>query len=44
MTEVLLTVHLLEVRDLVEIAYIDDGKVLDSIGDAYNYARLIRAT
>jgi len=27
-------VHLLEVRDLVEIAHIDDGKVLDSIGDA----------
>lgn len=28
-----LTVHLLEVRDLVEIADVDDGKVLDSVGD-----------
>jgi len=27
-------IHLLEVGDLVEIAHIDDGKVLDSIGDA----------
>jgi len=27
-------VHLLEVGDLVEIAHIDDGKVLDSISDA----------
>jgi hypothetical protein len=40
-TDVLLTVHLLEVGDLVEIAHIDDGKVLDSIGDAYKYARSI---
>ena len=26
-------IHLLQARDLVEIAHIDDGKVLDSIGD-----------
>jgi hypothetical protein len=31
--KVLLTIHLFEVRDLVEIAHIDDGKVLDPIGD-----------
>jgi len=37
----LLTVHLLEVGDLVEIAYIDDSKVLDSIGDAYKYTRSV---
>ena len=41
MTEVLLTVHLLEVGDLVEIAHINNSKVLDSIGDAYKYARSI---
>ena len=34
-TEVLLTVHLLEVGDLVEIADVDDGKVLDTVGDTY---------
>jgi hypothetical protein len=38
-TEVLLTVHLFEVRALVEIAHIDDSKALDSISDAYKYAR-----
>jgi hypothetical protein len=31
--KVLLTVHLLEVRDLVEVADVDDGKVLDTISD-----------
>jgi hypothetical protein len=41
-TKVLLTVHLLEVGDLVEIAHIDDGKVLDSIRDAYRYPRSAR--
>ena len=41
MTEVLLTVHLLKVGDLVEIAHIDDSKVLNSIGDAYRYLRLV---
>jgi hypothetical protein len=30
---VLLTVHLLEVGNLVEIADVDDGEVLDSVGD-----------
>ena len=40
-TEVLLTVHLFEVRNLVEIAHIDDSKVLDPISDAYKYARSI---
>ena len=30
----LLTVHLLEVGDLVEIADVDDGEVLDAVGDA----------
>ena len=28
-------VHLLEVWDLVEIAHVDDSKVLDSISDTY---------
>lgn len=41
MTEVLLTVHLLKVGDLVEIAHIDDSKVLNSIGDAYRHLRLV---
>ena len=41
MNKVLLTVHLLEVGDLVEIAYIGDGTVLDSIGDTYNYLKLV---
>lgn len=41
--EAILTIHLLEVRDLVEIAHIDDGKVLDSISDTYKDARLLSA-
>lgn len=28
-------VHLLEVRHLVEIAYIEDRKVFDSVGDSF---------
>jgi len=31
---VLLTVHLFKVGNLVEIADVDDGEVLDTVGDA----------
>ena len=37
-----LTVHLLEVRDLVEVADVDDGKVLHAISDALE--KLAQAT
>lgn len=36
-------VHLVEIGDLVEIAYIDDGKVFDAVGDAVEYFVLAHA-
>jgi hypothetical protein len=32
---VLLTVHLLEVGDLIEVADVDNSEVLDTIGDTF---------
>ena len=31
-------VHLLEVRHLIEIAYVEHGKILDAVGDPYGNA------
>jgi hypothetical protein len=36
---VLLTVHLLEVGDLIEITDVDNSKVLDTVGNAYKEVR-----
>jgi hypothetical protein len=40
--ELLLTVHLLKVRDLIEIADVDDGKVLDTVGDTFTMSTKAR--